>query len=136
MLAQCGQNLVDDRPRLRVDRRSPGSRGDSSGTAANNLQPAEYQAGSPDLALGWTRRSRDGFAWIDEVDAPLSERIEQYRVAIAGLAASDEFMADAPSLTVAATTVGSLGSGPATIEVRQIGDLAASFPAQLSVILP
>ncbi len=35
-----------------------------------------------DLAIGWTRRSRAGFAWIDATDAPLAEESEAYRVTV------------------------------------------------------
>jgi hypothetical protein len=88
-----------------------------------------------DLLLNWVRRSRTGFAWVDGIDAPLGEAREQYQVDLTGSAGTIEFIVDQPSLTVAAADLESLGSGPATIVVRQIGDLAASRPAQLSITL-
>jgi hypothetical protein len=30
----------------------------------------------------WTRRSRDGYAWLDHIDAPLTEAVEAYQVTI------------------------------------------------------
>lgn len=95
---------------------------------------AEQQANG-DLLIQWTRRSRLGFAWLDEIDAPLGEVREQYRVEITGTSASVEQYAEQPLATVGAATVAMLGSGLAIIEVRQIGDLAASRPASLTIDL-
>lgn len=89
-----------------------------------------------ELALSWTRRSRMGFAWVDEIDAPLGETVEQYRVTIAGSASEAEFVSEQPSFTVPAVNVAALGAGPAAIDVRQVGDFAASQPARLGITLP
>jgi hypothetical protein len=110
--------------------------------AAEGLKPlspvvlqADWQTNG-DLWLNWTRRSRCGFAWIDEVDAPLGEAREEYRVKIVSSAATIEWPVEAPALMVAAADIASLGSGPATIKVRQVGDWAASHDAQASITLP
>ena len=87
------------------------------------------------LLLSWTRRSRLGFAWVDDIDAPLGEAREQYRVNLTGSVASLEIYADQPTVTISAADAAALGSGPVVVEVRQIGDLAASRPAQLSFTL-
>ena len=89
-----------------------------------------------ELSLSWTRRSRMGFAWVDEIDAPLGETVEQYRVTISASAGATELVSEQPSLIVPAAGVAALGAGPAAIEVRQVGDFAASLPAQLSITLP
>jgi hypothetical protein len=89
-----------------------------------------------DLALSWIRRSRLGFAWVDEIDAPLGETQEQYRVAVTASANSIELVTDQPTAVVTAEALTDLGAGPAVITVRQIGDFAASKPAQLDVNLP
>jgi hypothetical protein len=86
--------------------------------------------------LSWTRRSRQGFAWVDGVDAPLGEMREQYRVDVSGMVASIELVAEEPSLTIAASDLAVVGAVSATIEVRQIGDLAVSMPARLTINLP
>jgi len=91
---------------------------------------------SGNLTLSWTRRSRMGFAWVDEIDSPLGESAEQYRLKFTGSAGEAEFVSEQPSLIVPAASVAALGTGPAEIEVRQIGDFAASRPAQLSITLP
>jgi hypothetical protein len=88
-----------------------------------------------DLSISWIRRSRQGFAWIAGVDAPLGEASEQYRVLLTGAAGTIEATADQPNLTVASTDLASLGIGPVSIEVMQIGDLAASHAAQLNIQL-
>ena len=50
-----------------------------------------------DLALTWIRRSRIGFAWVDEIDAPLGETREEYRVSIAGTLNSVELVVEQPN---------------------------------------
>jgi hypothetical protein len=98
-----------------------------------NLAAESHSNG--DLAITWTRRSRQGFAWIDGVDAPLGESAEQYRVRLTGAAGTIEATADQPNLAVVSTDLASLGIGPVSIEVAQIGDLAASHAAQLNIQL-
>ena len=92
-------------------------------------------ASNGDLVLGWIRRSRIAFAWVDEIDAPLGETREQYSVVISGVAASLERTAAEPSLVISASDLAALGSGTATIEVRQVGDWAASRAATLTIEL-
>lgn len=87
------------------------------------------------LKISWTRRSRRGFAWIDEVDAPLAEAREEYRVTIAGSSGAIELTVGQPELTLSAGDLGTIGSGSATVQVRQVGDWAMSRPARLSLIL-
>jgi hypothetical protein len=102
------------------------------------LQPDNLSAevdAAGDLALEWTRRSRSGFAWLDEVDAPLGESREEYRVTLIGAAASLAFTSDQPSLIVAGSDLASIGAGAAAIEVHQLGDWAASRPAQINLNL-
>jgi len=86
--------------------------------------------------LSWTRRSRAGFAWLDEIDAPVGESREQYRVTITATAASLELTVEEPRVTVAASDLATLGRGPTSVEVRQLGDWAASRPTQLTIDLP
>jgi hypothetical protein len=88
-----------------------------------------------DLMLAWVRRSRQGFAWIDEVDAPLGEAVERYRVTVTGASASVELEANEPRLTLAAATLESVGAGAAIVEIRQIGDLAVSRPSQITIAI-
>jgi len=88
-----------------------------------------------DLSVAWTRRSRRGFAWVDGIDAPLGEAREQYRVVISGSQDGLESSVDEPAIVIADAVLSDLGIGPALIEVRQVGDLTASRPAQISINL-
>jgi hypothetical protein len=122
--------------------------GDGSGSAASALvrggalrppAPAHLEGAidvSGTLALKWIRRSRTGWAWLDEVDAPLGESAEQYRVTVIGSAGLVEATSDQPQVEIAAADLAVAGAGPANVEVCQIGDFAASPPAIISVILP
>ncbi|MFL6722255.1 MAG: phage tail protein [Sphingomonas sp.] len=96
---------------------------------------AADRLGSGDLLLSWTRRSRSGFSWLDEIDAPLGEETEQYALRVTGSLSSLELFSDHPALTIPAANVAALGAGPAAVEVRQIGDLGASRPAELNFFL-
>ncbi|MGN6058017.1 MAG: hypothetical protein ACTHOI_05480 [Sphingomicrobium sp.] len=96
---------------------------------ARPFVPAWLRNEAAEVGLSWTRRSRKGFAWTDEIDAPLGESTEQYRVTLAGAQGSAEFDVGEPELVIAATVLAEIGTGPITIEVRQVGDAAASRPA-------
>jgi hypothetical protein len=98
-----------------------------------DLVAAPQQGGG--FAIGWTRRSRTGWSWTDEVDAPLGETREQYRITVTGTAGTVELETDQPNITVTADDLAAAGLGPATIEVRQVGDWAASRPAQIAITL-
>jgi hypothetical protein len=108
-----------------------------NGESLRPLSPVRAKAWieeSGDLTIEWTRRTRAASAWVDEVDVPLGERVELYRVSITGGEGSLELEAAQPSLHVAAAQVAELGAG-VTIEVRQVGDFAASRPAQCCITI-
>jgi len=90
---------------------------------------------SGDLMVAWTRRTRAASAGVDEVDVPLGEAIELYRVSIAAAGGSLELEAAQQSLRIAAAQVAELGLGAVTIQVRQVGDFAASRPAECSITI-
>lgn len=120
------------------DRRGDTAQVQLRGESVRPWTPVNVQAtieAAGDLALSWTRRSRAGSSWIDEVDVPLGETREDYRVTVIGALASAEFVTTEPSLTIAASDLAALGSGTAQVEVRQIGDWAASRPAQIAITL-
>ena len=96
---------------------------------------AELQSDG-DLALSWIRRSRSGFAWVDEVDAPLGESREQYGVTVTTALSTLELTTGEPSLIITASDLAPLGGGSATVAVRQLGDWAASRSTQLTIQLP
>ena len=103
------------------------------------LSPVELSAeldAAGNLSLRWIRRSRGGFAWLDEIDAPIGESYEQYAVSITGALSDLEISSSEPKLTVAAADVAAVGPGAAIIQVRQVGDWAASRPSQITIDLP
>ncbi len=80
--------------------------------------------------MHWLRRSRNGWRWIDVVDAPLGEEREAYRVtfvaADGGVRVIDTSV---PGLTLSlAERVGGV-----TLSVVQIGALGASRAATIVV---
>jgi len=109
-----------------------------SGGSVRPLSPASLTAvvaATGDLILSWTRRSRLGFAWVDEIDAPIGEGREQYRTTITGVSASLEVMSDTPGVVVPASELATVGGGNVVIQVRQLGDWGASRPAQTTINL-
>jgi hypothetical protein len=88
------------------------------------------------LSVSWTRRSREGFAWVDDVDTPLGEPFERYAVSLAGPSGTIERETQTPALTLSAADLATAGSGAAMLSVRQIGGWAASRPTQISLTLP
>lgn len=108
------------------------------GECVRPLSPVGFGAAlQPDgsLALSWTRRSRQGFAWLDEIDAPIGESLERYSVVLSGTAGSLDITCDRTSIAVGADELAALGAGPASIAVRQVGDFGMSRPAQASITL-
>lgn len=92
--------------------------------------------GAGELEVQWVRRSRNGWAWLDEMDAPLGEMQERYRVRLIGPGGSFETETTEPWILISTATLASVGAGAGTLAVRQIGDRAVSHPAELIVTLP
>jgi hypothetical protein len=65
----------------------------------------------------------------------VGEEREEYLVTIHGASGSAELSTDSPSVTISAADISNLGSGPAVIQVRQIGDWGASRPLESTIIL-
>lgn len=87
-----------------------------------------------DSELRWIRRSREGWAWRDGVDAPLAEEREAYRIDWEGgtaEAGSSQFTYTAAMRTADLAA----GRTTATFAVRQIGAAALSPPAMLTIAL-
>ena len=79
----------------------------------------------------WVRRSTRGWAWLDSVDSPLASATERYRVSLRGDVSERQVETSAPSLAISAAELAELGGGNVTIAVVQVGDYAASRPAEL-----
>lgn len=90
------------------------------------------------LRLDWIRRSRDGWRWIDGVDAPLAEESEMYRVSITpdgGL--RSDMQTVQPRLVVPASALAAMpGVRVIDVSVVQLGLFGASRPAQARFFLP
>lgn len=89
-----------------------------------------------DLTISWIRRSREGWTWADEIEAPLGEGREQYRLVLTGSGGTFETETASPTAVVSAAELAAVGSGIASLTVVQVGDRAVSRPATLFISLP
>ena len=80
--------------------------------------------------VGWIRRSRAGWRWLDGVDAPLGEESEAYRVTVAGAGGTRALVTGTPTVAV---TAAERGGGPVTVTVRQRGTFGESPPATITI---
>lgn len=89
------------------------------------------------LTLCWTRRARGAWQWPDEVEAPLVEQTERYRVGIGSISAPVAvWETDEPTLILDGSSIGPLGiANPgAPVWVRQIGSYAQSNALLLATL--
>jgi len=92
-----------------------------------NLRASRTAGG--DVHATWIRRSRSGWAWLDGLDAPLGESTERYRMKLEGPAGSIVLETTAAVGTIPSSQLASLGTGPLSLSVVQVGDYAESRPA-------
>jgi hypothetical protein len=101
------------------------------------VHPRAERTSMGGLELGWTRRARGSWTWPDEVEIPLGEHSEAYRVGL-GPVEAPLLLWDvtAPSLALSPAVVAALESGHSGEElwVRQIGSHAQSDPLLLATI--
>lgn len=88
--------------------------------------------------LGWKRRSRNGWRWIDMVDAPLAEEQERYVVSITGADGTRQtetntngYLYDA----IAQDADRAAGSATVTVSVAQIGTFGPSRSISQTIAL-
>ena len=109
---------------------------DANGEAIRPLSPAHLRAdllADGSLAVGWVRRSRLAWAWVDEIEAPADSAVHGFRLKVSRSNGSlERDVVEATANFVAAELAG-LGSGPVTVEARQIGALAMSRPATITI---
>ncbi len=88
------------------------------------------------VLVNWTRRSRIGWSWLDDIDAPLGEESARYRLDVTrdgGTALSLEI--GAPTATIAASQLAAIGGGgPLSLAIVQIGTAAATLPAATFIL--
>ncbi len=107
--------------------------------ARRPLSPVHLRHGWHDdaLQLRWVRRSRAGFGWTDDIDSPLDEAAEAWRVTISSTNGAN-FATDCASaeITLAAADLAPLRAGGATgleVAICQIGAFGLS-PALTAAI--
>ena len=89
------------------------------------------------LALGWTRRARGGWSWLDLVETPLGEQAEAYSVAFGSetqTVTSWELSVPTLSLTAAERSALVAAMPLGFFTVRQRGDRAISLPLTITLI--
>lgn len=113
-----------------------------AGRALMPLSPVHLRARSlfnGDVEIGWIRRSRAGWRWLDGVDAPLSEENERYQMTMLYPDGRSRLLeqADTRFIYAAAERAADRASGATalTIEVRQIGNAGLSRPASITLSL-
>jgi hypothetical protein len=109
------------------------------GLALRPLSPVMLSAKmqtNGDILISWIRRSRDGWRWVDGVDAPLAEQQELYAITLSPSVGPPRSIQSTSSTYVydAAYVAADKASGAAsvTIAVVQIGTLQASLAATLT----
>lgn len=111
------------------------------GRAVQPLSPVAFTAqrqANGDYALSWVRRSRNGWDWLDGIDAPLGEEQEQYILTLTPThGAARQISLTAPQYTYSAANYAADGpgarAGSVQFSVVQSGTYATSLPAILSL---
>jgi hypothetical protein len=101
------------------------------------VHPMAARNASGGLTLGWTRRARGAWGWPDEVELPLGEQHEAYRVGLGPVEAPLLFWdVTAPSLALEPAALAALAFDypGENLWVRQLGSHAQSDPLLLTII--
>lgn len=92
-----------------------------------------------DTEIGWVRRGRAGWRWLDGVDAPLAEEVERYRVALTPGGGPERVFeqSDARYTYSAADPAADRARGAQTlrVEICQVGNFGLSRPAAITLSL-
>lgn len=98
--------------------------------APTHLRMIERDGG---IDLSWIARDRNGFAWNDHsVDRSIGE-IQLFEIHVAGAQAERRFETVDSMLHISTDDVAAVGARPWRIEVRALGDVAASRPTTLII---
>ncbi|UVO52978.1 phage tail protein [Sphingomonas sp. SUN039] len=96
------------------------------------VRPTATRLPSGDTVIGWTRRSRAGWAWRDGIEVPLGEEREAYRVSwVGGSAETSEPLFTYTAAMRAADIAG--GATAMTFTICQSGDAALSPPLGFTI---
>ena len=93
------------------------------------VHPQFHTSAAGEMLLGWTRRARGQWRWLDEVELPLIEQAESYEVGLGPVDAPVwRRIVAIPQLTLGGAEVASLAAAhPASaLWVRQLGTFARS----------
>lgn len=83
------------------------------------------------IHIRWIRRSREGWAWLDGVDAPLSEESELYDLTLEGSAGPVRLSIELPEVQLSAELLDSFrtqGLSSLQLSIVQVGRFAVSLP--------
>ncbi len=89
-----------------------------------------------DLEIGWTRRSRAGTVWQDNVEVPLAEESEKYRIALSASGAPETAIVaetSVPNFIFPEGQIEPLASNHITADIRQVGAHGLSDPLTLHI---
>lgn len=107
----------------------------ANGEAMRPLSVAGLRAGrlaGGGLRARWLRRSRAGFAWLDQVDTGPDPNVTGCRVRVTGAVIIERELA-VDELLLSAAEAEALGAGPISITVWQVGAVGLSRPVSLIV---
>lgn len=113
----------------------------AAGEALRPPAPVHFEARRRDdggFDLTWIRSSRQGWPWLDGVDAPVAEDGEAYRLSIqagSGHIRAHDLTASAFDYSAAAIAADVSYTSAVTLSVVQIGTRAISRPAILTLTL-
>ena len=108
-------------------------------TPLSPVHPGLSREPSGDTVISWTRRSREGWAWRDGVDAPMSEETESYRIELTPLGGSTRtFTETLPQFVYLASDRSAdqlAGAMVTTVSISQVGQHCVSAPLTLTITL-
>lgn len=110
----------------------------ANGEAMRPLSPVHLRASSTldgGLFVGWMHRSRQAWAWTDEVEAPPDPSVQGYRLRLVGPSGAIERDFAGTTGNFTAAEVAPLGAGPIEVQLRQIGTLMLSRPQSTTINL-
>jgi Putative phage tail protein len=108
------------------------------GQAIRPLPPAHLSAtllADGDTRIGWVRRSRDGWRWVDGVDAPLAEEAEHYVVTLTPAIGAVRVIETSVPYFIYTTAMRAAdqaaGAASLTVQLIQRGTFGLSRPATI-----
>jgi hypothetical protein len=113
----------------------------TAGASVTPLSPVAptLEVSGGGLTVRWTRRSREGWSWLDGIDVPLGQEGERYRVTRIATGRAD--VAEEVALPVwtypSALFAADRGAGLSnvTLQIVQIGSRGVSVPTTLTIPL-